>query len=266
MDEAVTQQAGGLFLASHVVHANRPPTHDPGEIVRRELARELHDTVIQPLTALLMSISQVECRLTSPACVEAPLAVWRGLAQEALESLRGSLAGLQTSALAANDLPGTLRDVLAPQLKTRGLRLNVKCHGWPTNLPLTWASNLYLVMREAVMNAEKHAHASAVTVEMQGDAEGLVISIADNGIGFPRPDLTGKRPDQPGSGLGISCMRDRVAALGGRMDLVEAAGRGVRIEITLPHSPCVEGTTGSAAGDVAPYGAQPQPMLRPSIH
>ena len=202
---------------------------------RRALARELHDTVVQPLTSLVMSFAYLDHLPQQAGQMETNVVLWKGLAQEALDSLRHTLAGLRTSPRVHASLPEALEQSLMPQLRSRGMRLVVEPHDWPEDLPVDWTSNLYLVVREALTNAERHGHASRVIVILRADSQELSISITDNGIGFRADDLvSARREDRLGNGLGISGMRARVRMLGGELDLMTAPGCGVRLEIRVP--------------------------------
>lgn len=223
-------QSDRLYHSQADYYAN---ANMPGMGQRDDLTRELHDTVIQPLTSLLVSFTQIECQLSGADLVEAHLGMWKRLAQEALDSLRSSLAGVHATSYRIDDLPGSLRSTLVPQFSARGLRLNLEIHDWPVDLPPLWNTHLYLAVREALTNVEKHAHASEASILLRADPDGLTITITDDGVGFPQTDLATER-HRPGFGLGLDSIRDRVTLLGGQMDLSSTPGRGVQIEIQLP--------------------------------
>jgi signal transduction histidine kinase len=201
---------------------------------RRDLARELHDTVIQPLTSLALSFETVRYQPLSEGMLEAYIGAWRELTQEAIEALRSALMGLRMHPHAQLGLIEALHRYLAPQMRSCGVQTAIKCDAWPGDVPLDYTSSLYLVVREALTNIEKHAHASEVTMLLRGDAEQLCVIIADNGVGLP---LGGSEPisePHPGSGFGIGAMRERVEALGGQLVVITSPGRGVQLEIHLP--------------------------------
>lgn len=204
------------------------------EIEQRDLTRELHDTVIQPLTSLLVSFTQIEHQMSGAGLIEAHLPMWKGLAQEALDALRSSLAGIHTSSNRTDDLPESLRSTLIPQFSTQGLQLNLECHDWPASLPPHWNTHLYLAIREAVTNAQKHAHASEVNMLLRAARDVLAITIRDNGVGFPDAGYASGQQSRSGCGIGISSIRDRVTLLGGHMAMSSTPGCGVQIEIQLP--------------------------------
>jgi len=220
-------QSFGVLTDSYAIANTR-------EAVQQNLTRELHDTVIQPLTSLLISFTQAEHQLLDTRDIEARLDLWKGLAQEALDSLRSSLAGLREPSYQADDLPESLRSTLVPQFSAYGLRLNLDAHDWPADLPPQWNSHLYLAVREAVMNAQKHAFASEVNIQLRADPDSLLIIISDNGVGFPQTDYASEPRRRAGCGVGLNSIRDRVTLLGGQMTLSSVPGRGVQIEIQLP--------------------------------
>lgn len=204
------------------------------EAERREIARELHDTVIQPLASLVTSLECMQRQTLAPGLVEAYLGAWKELAQEAMDSLRCTLTGLRTHPHAQLGLPDALLRYLAPHVRSRGLRLTLESQEWPLDVPVELTSSLYLVVREALTNVSKHARASEVTVLMGADADNLRITVTDDGVGFRHEDVDRTGPKANGSGLGIGNMRDRVRTVGGQLLLVTAVGRGVRVEITVP--------------------------------
>lgn len=202
---------------------------------RRELARELHDTVVQPLTALLISMET----LSDPGRGDLPQAqldTWKALAREAVQSLRGTMAGLHTHPHAQLGLPDALRRHLMPQVTGRGLQVMVQTTSWPEDLPEDWTTSLYLTVREALMNVEKHARASQCAVVLRASAKQLAITIVDDGVGFAHKRAVHAQPNAQGNGFGIGGMRDRVRTLGGRLTLTTAPGCGTRIEITVPRA------------------------------
>lgn len=203
---------------------------------RHALAVELHDTVVQPLTSLVTSLNRLERLPQYTGQMDIHIGMWKSLAQEALDALRGVLAGTCAFPHAQLDLPDALERLLVPQFRARGMRLSLESRGWPQGLPVEWTSNLYLMAREAVNNAEKHAHASKVKIVLRADPENLFFCITDNGIGF-NPDTfdAAGAQERLGSGLGIMGMHDRIQKLGGELDLMTAPGSGVRLEIHAPN-------------------------------
>jgi len=152
-------------------------------------------------------------------------------------------------------LPEALRRHLVPQIQARGLPVTLQSASWPADLPNDWTTTLYLTVREALMNVEKHAHASECAVLLRADARTLSILIVDDGVGFRAKRTSQSRPTAAGTGFGIGGMRERVRQLGGRMTITSAPGHGARIEISVPRP--------GRAQVAAPYAAAARPLRRP---
>lgn len=207
---------------------------------RQNLARELHDTVVQPLVALVTLLDLLPAQPVSADTLIAHAQAWKQLASESLESLRRTVAGLQTHPHTMQALPDAFRAYLVPLLDARGVPVTVEVQDWPDHLPAEWAFHLYLAVREAVVNADKHGHASQITILMRGESTHLSLVVVDNGIGFRRRTATHPRAGSSlsarssGNGLGIASMRERVHLLGGELSISSVQGEGVRIEIIVP--------------------------------
>lgn len=199
---------------------------------RVQLAREMHDTVIQPLTTLVMSLEAQKYRQLSPGQVEAYLSAWQELAREALQCLRDTLADLRDHPHTQLGLTSALQRYLIPALRAEGHRVIFDARDWPQDLPIDYVSNLYLILREALTNVKKHARASEATILLRG-GDHLTLTIVDNGVGFlsdaARPASTPR-----GSRFGLAGMRERVAALAGKITVESAPGQGTRLEIVVP--------------------------------
>lgn len=207
---------------------------------RRQIARDLHDTAMQPLMSLVMSLTLMERQAATDGIVEGYVGTWKRLAQEALDSMRSTLGGLPVRPYASVGLPDAVYSRLVLQLRNRGLQVAFECGDWPTNVPIEWTSQLYLVVREALTNIEKHASASTVTVKLAADTKQLRVIVADNGVGFRSRRQARGEQTQPGSGFGLVSMRERVRTLGGRLTLSTAPSHGVKITVRVPRAPDVE--------------------------
>jgi two-component system sensor histidine kinase DegS len=215
------------------------------ECERTDIARELHDTVIQPLSALVTSLAAFDFHPQPPGATEAYVAAWRELTDEAILALRSVLGGLRAHPHAELGLPEALYRYLVPQVRAQGIRLTLESREWAADLPLVCTSSLYLLVREALTNVQKHARATEVTILLRADESNLSIIVTDNGVGFyagPHEDvvLTTERR----SGFGILGMRERVSMLDGELTIVSALGQGTRLEIRVPRPPIKGGEQG----------------------
>ncbi|HEX6735155.1 MAG TPA: ATP-binding protein, partial [Azonexus sp.] len=107
-----------------------------------------------------------------------------------------------------------------------GIAVNVDSAGLRHRLGPELESTLFHIANEALTNCAKHSHASTVAIVLKREAGKVVLSIADNGIGF-----TPEAP--PGSGLGLITMRERAEFAGGTFRLDAAPGHGTRIEVRV---------------------------------
>jgi len=236
------------------------------EAERADIARELHDTVIQPLAALVTSLESFALHLTSPAVTEAYVGAWRELAQEAIVSLRCSLGGLRTHPHAQVGLPEALHRYLVPQARAQGLRLMLESREWAADLPVDVTSSLYLLVREALTNVQKHARATEATILLRADESHIWIIIADNGVGFCIEEVSAACAGERRTAFGIVGMRERVSLLGGELTLVSAPGQGTRIEISAPRPPHEDDPVPADAFPGALPGAFPRVGCSAGLH
>jgi two-component system, NarL family, sensor kinase len=193
---------------------------------RARLARDLHDTLTQGLTAIGLHIEAAMANLAqhdgARRELERALDVTRanlGEARRALHDLRGSALGGRplTEALAA-----LCRQVTADS----GIRVRFES---TLTRPLdpTVEEGLFRIAGEALANVRRHAQAADVRVSLSGARGRAALTIADDGRGFAVKRARG--------GFGIEGMRERTRLLGGRFALRSAIGRGTTIDIIVPN-------------------------------
>lgn len=227
-DVALDYPPPGLTGLVHIVDAVR-------EEERRELARELHDTAVQPLASLIVGLALFERQPDAVRSLETFIDTWKQQAQEALDAVRSAMMGLSWQLSINTGLVGALQSRLVPQLRQWGIALTIEDRSWPIDLPVAWTSQLYLIVREALTNVAKHACASEARVILDCDSRGLALVIQDDGRGFRWEERTSRSPQFAGSGLGIAGMQSRVHSLLGHLEISTAPGVGTRIEIILPN-------------------------------
>jgi signal transduction histidine kinase len=91
---------------------------------------------------------------------------------------------------------------------------------------------VFRAVQEGLSNVARHAGAASVMVRVQQSEGGIVVRIRDDGVGL-EPGTTLERSEMTGH-LGLAGMRERITAVGGRVDVTGDAGAGLRIEIHLP--------------------------------
>ena len=203
---------------------------------RMRLARDLHDGVLQSLTALALQLEAASRGLDDAARERMH---WiQGRLRDVQRRLRVSLSELRPAASpvagSAHDLGAELRQ-LGRQL-ARDWRIAVELHlGDTAELDALSASvtqDLYFIMHEAVSNAARHGRASRVRVDVTLDDGRLKLTVTDNGTGFPfrgRYDEAALRA----TSLGPVSLRQRVEDSGGRLT-IDSRPSGAQLDIELP--------------------------------
>jgi signal transduction histidine kinase len=203
---------------------------------RRRIARDLHDSVVQSLTALVADLEYFRIRQLASSGeagqqVAEKVETWQALARDSLASIREALGGLRMPSELDLGLENALEMQVA-SLQGEGYRVECECEDWPAVLPNDFTSNLYYIAREALTNIEKHAKASTIHICMFGYEGHLYISIADDGSGMAK-----NSPVVPRGSCyhqGIMGMKERAALLGGRVTIDSAPGKGTRVDIDIP--------------------------------
>jgi signal transduction histidine kinase len=228
--DAARQAAAGDLLA----HAAR------GE--RARIARELHDVVAHHIS--MIAVQAETARLTTPGMPAAGvqrLTAIGDTARSALTEMRRLLGVLREDAdVDAPDLrpqPGLqqLNELLDEARDASGSAARLILSGRPATLDPGLELAAYRIIQEALTNARRHAPGAAVDVEIHHADGYLSLRIRDNGPG-PAADATP-------NGHGLTGMRERAAAVGGRLGTCPAAGGGFLVEATLPTSSSTESIT-----------------------
>jgi two-component system, NarL family, sensor kinase len=199
---------------------------------RERLARDLHDTLTQGLTAIGLHVEAAMSSMPQPSGAPDPareqlqraLAIARANLAEARQSLRQ----LRGSPLGGRPLPEALAALARELTADSGIRVHVTAdlHG---ALPAPAEEALYRIAGEALANVRRHAAASDVEVSLSGAHRRVQLTIADNGRGF----VARRRHD----GFGLQGMRERASLAGGRLVVRSRPGHGTEIGVVLRLEP-----------------------------
>jgi signal transduction histidine kinase len=191
-----------------------------GDEARRRIERDLHDGVQQRLVSLALDVRLAqEVADREPDGLLPQLAhIGDGLAG-VLEDLREVSHGIHPAVLSE----GGLRPALATLARRSTVPVELEVHG-RDRLPEPVEVGMYYVVCEALTNVAKHADASFVQVSLDTSEAGTRLRLLDDGVGGA----------DPRRGSGLLGIRDRVHALGGRLDVTSPVGRGTSLEVTLP--------------------------------
>jgi len=195
------------------------------EAERRRIARDLHDVVLQDLAGALQGLQAtlVESENSRPGIdLEREIAALR----RAVGGLRNAIYDLRPEKeqpfVRAVESLVELNRQLAPD---REITLAVG-EGFPEDLPDDSRVGLLRVLQEALVNTRRHSGAGSVEVILSTSGRRLLAEVADDGEGFD--------PASAGEGLGVSGMRERASALGGRLEIDSAPGEGTSVRVKAP--------------------------------
>ncbi|MFF0446418.1 ATP-binding protein [Streptomyces sp. NPDC004609] len=201
------------------VEASRGRLLRAGYRERRRLERDLHDGAQSRLVSLGMALRLAQRHLDD-GTVDVD-----GLLDQAVAELGAAVAELRE--LAHGLRPSSLDDGLGPALESLAGRAPVRLD-WRLDgrvIPDDIATTAYFVASEAVTNAVKHAAAGLIGIVVGEDEEGaLHVTVRDDGPGGA----------EPRTGSGLAGLKDRVAALGGRLHISSTPGGGTTVEAVLP--------------------------------
>jgi len=113
-------------------------------------------------------------------------------------------------------------------------------------LPSAIETAVYRVVQEALHNVARHANASNVLIELSRDDGDVRLTVEDDGVGIIA------KPNPARQTFGVSGMRERIATLGGKMNIVSSRGKGTRIEISVPIMAGLNEAAGPAVAKIDP--------------
>ena len=236
--------------------------HDAGTLAERtRLAREIHDTLAQGLSSIVLMGRAAEKALDDgdPAVARERLRIVRDTAAANLAEARNFVRALQSPDLEAGSLVASLHR-LCEQTEAEaaargaGLRCRLDVEGPPAELPGGHQTALLRAAQASLANVRVHAQASTAVVTLSFLGPEVAMDIYDDGTGFD-PTAVTARPD--GSGYGLTSLRERVAALHGQLDVESAPGEGTVVAIRLPLGEASGVPTASAAQSTQAKGGRP---------
>jgi two-component system NarL family sensor kinase len=193
---------------------------------RSRIAREIHDTLAQSLTAIALQLEgALDSDATSPARTRKHIRTALSVAREGIGEVRRSLLDLRSGALEGKPLREALLALARRTTSETGIRVSVESSRIPSLAPHV-EFELYRIIQEALVNACRHAHAKSIKITFRMTRGELVASVDDDGHGF--------EPGANGAGQGIAGMRERAHLIGGRLAVSSRANRGTTVRAAIP--------------------------------
>ncbi len=204
---------------------------------RTRLARDIHDTLAQGLTGIVVQLGAAQRALAvAPDESREHLALAQRMARESLAEARRSVWNLRAPALDRGDLVDALRSVAVRPLGS-DVVVTFELTGEPWPLTTAIESTLLRVAQEALANVARHSQATEARLALVYMADSVQLSVSDNGVGFD-PQAAAEDGITPGpwGGFGLIGMRERVAVLGGSLTVTSHDGVQVLAAIPRPGS------------------------------
>jgi len=199
---------------------------------RNRLAREIHDTLAQGLTATSVQLQLAQKHATNAdAALHRHLAAAQQLVRGSLAEARQTIWNMRSQVLETTDLPGALAGILKQITDGTELKTDFHIDGQPRRFAPFIENNLLRIGQEAVTNASKHAEARLIRVALAFEEKAFRLTVTDDGLGFD--------PAQPAAhraGFGLLGLRERAAEMKAALTVESAPGRGTQISLTLPLS------------------------------
>ena len=194
---------------------------------RNRMARDIHDTLAQGFTGVIVQLEAAEDAISYRCRKEADNHLHRAaeLARRSLSEARRSVHALRPQALEEHNFWDALKGAIKNTTAGTALHTTFATQGKLPDLPEPWQENLLHIGQEALTNTLKYAHARKFETRISYKAKELRLELRDDGDGFKVKD----RHD----GVGLAGMRERVEQMGGELEITSSRGKGTKITVVL---------------------------------
>ncbi|HSI65391.1 MAG TPA: histidine kinase [Candidatus Saccharimonadia bacterium] len=226
--ELATALANQAMLAIQLMRLTREGRRLAVVAERNRMARELHDTLSQGFTGVLVQLEAAEDAMARhlPEAVQHHLKRARELARESLREARRSVHGMRSQALEQQSLCDALAGLFKSMTEGATLQARFELRGTPWEMRPRWEDNLLRMVQEVLTNTLRHAQATRFHARLTYTPGRLRLQLHDNGHGFS----TKENHD----GFGLIGIRERVETMHGSISILSRKGRGTAINICIP--------------------------------
>ena len=199
---------------------------------RRHIARELHDTAGQTMSAIGMKLERLihESARTAPHLAKDTESV-RNMIQQLNQEIRTTSYLLHPPLLDESGVSAALAWYVRGVEERSGIQIRLSLSENLGRLPQEMELAIFRIIQESLSNIIRHSGSKTATIRIAREAEKLIVEIEDQGTGITADRLA--QIQHQGSGVGVAGMRERVHRFGGEMD-IKSNGQGTAVLVTLP--------------------------------
>jgi two-component system, chemotaxis family, CheB/CheR fusion protein len=202
---------------------------------RRRIARELHDSTGQKLTALKISLGIVQGKLDPNSKEYAALTECTDLADESMQEIRSMSQLLHPPLIDEAGLGSAIRWLVQGFSERSGVKVALSIPEELKRMPEEIEITLFRVLQEALTNVTRHSGAKSVEIQITQKPEAAILKVSDNGTGLPAELLESSQPGDRPFGVGVLGMKERLAQFGGKLDIRNGRkGAVVTAEVPIP--------------------------------
>ena len=225
LSRALAHQA---MLAMQLMRLSRESQQAAVIAERNRMARDIHDTLAQGLTGVIVQLEAAEDAQAQNLAKDAAAHIERAsdLARDSLQEARRSVHALRPLVLAGKNLCAAIEELIRKMVTGTNLHAEFTIQGEPQLMPQEWEENLLRVAQEVLTNTLRHARASHFKVHFAFDPQTIRLELRDDGCGFD----PAKRYD----GFGLLGIKERVESIGGELTVQSAPENGTAILVFLP--------------------------------
>jgi two-component system NarL family sensor kinase len=202
---------------------------------RRRVARDLHDSTGQTLTALKISVALLRQKLEDDEQIREELSEIALLADQALQEIRTTSYLLHPPLLDEAGFTSAAQWYVEGFAQRSGVKVRMDFAPEVERLPETIETALFRVLQESLTNVHRHSGTSEVDVRFRREAQAVILEVRDYGRGIPKELLSSLGQAVRDSGVGLAGMRERMNDLKGDLEIA-SADPGARLRAIVPSS------------------------------
>lgn len=200
---------------------------------RRDMARELHDSVIQELAAAVINLAIMQDSPLLPAELRETLKETLKITENAVREIRTFSYLLHPPLLDVTGLQSALRWFVEGYSKRSGVHVELDLPEGRDRMGKEIELTLFRIVQEALTNIHRHSGGRKAVIRMKRAEGELILTVSDNGHGMDGDTLKKVRREGAVLGVGIAGMKQRLQQLGGRLS-IDSGNSGTTVTVTLP--------------------------------